>query len=98
MGESTVALLACEKLRGRVQCSAGTGRAASIFNAPTIHSALQWSLRESSDSSGHSANKIGEMKAFYEKTDIFVVDEVNALSAECLARMHDTMICIFNPD
>ena len=97
-GKSSVGLLACEKLKDRIQCSAGTGRAASIFNAPTIHSAMQWSLRESSDFSCHSANKITEMRTFYENTDIFLVDEVNALSAECLARMHETMTCIFNPD
>ena len=95
-GKSTVALLACEKLKGRVQCAAGTGRAASIFNAPTVHSALQWSLR-GSDSSGHSAAKIGHMQVFYENINVFVFDEVNALSAECLARIHDTMACIFNP-
>ena len=93
-GKSTVAMMACMKLKGRVQCAAGTGRAAAIFNAPTVHSAFQWSLRRSN---GHSANKIGQMQTFYESVDVFVIDEINALSAECLAMMHDTMSLVFNP-
>jgi len=94
-GKSTIALLACQHFRQRIQCCASTGRAASIFNGPTVHSAMQWSLRGSSLT---NPNKIAEMQVFYENVDVFLVDEVNALSAECFAMMHDTMSLVFNPE
>ena len=93
-GKSTVALLACQHFGQRIQCCASTGRAASIFDGPTVHSAMQWSLRGSSLT---NPNKIAEMRVFYENVDVFLVDEVNALSAECFAMLHDTLSLVFNP-
>lgn len=43
--------------------------------------------------------KLSELRTFYEKTDVFIVDEkVNAMSAEMLTQMHETMTAIFNPN
>lgn len=44
------------------------------------------------------AKKLTELRVFYEKTDVFVIDEVNAMSANMLADMHDTMTAVFNQD
>ena len=45
-----------------------------------------------------SANKIGQMQTFYDSVNVFVIDEINALSVEYLAMMHDTMSLVFNPE
>lgn len=52
----------------------------------------------SDDTLSLSSKKIGELRVFYEKTDVFVIDEVNAMSANMLAEMHETMTAIFNPN
>src|SRR5208282_2555948 len=99
-GKTEVALHICDKLRGRVQAGAGTGKAASNFNGPTIHGMFGWSF--ASFSGGYAsipnARKLGEMMAFYEQTDVFIIDEINAMAASALAQVHETMTLLFNPN
>ena len=44
-----------------------------------------------------SPARLGELRTFYENTDVFIIDEVNAMSAEILAQLDETMTQIFNP-
>ncbi len=67
-------------MRGRVQYAAATGKAATLYHAPTVHNAMLWSKFSTG---GPSASVIG---TFYESTD------------ELLARLHDTMTSVFNPE
>ena len=45
-GKTAVALKICEHFTGKVQATAYTGKAASLFNGPTIHSMFSWSHNE----------------------------------------------------
>ena len=94
-GKTAVALLAfhSNELNGRVQAAAGTGKAASNFNAPTIHGMLSWNIGEQV-----SKKSLQDMKLFYADTDTFIIDEVNALSASTLAKIDETMNEIFEPN
>jgi len=96
-GKTEVALHICEQLKGRVQAGAGTGKAASNFNGPTVHGMFTWSY-EHGYGQTMSQKKLGELRAFYENTEVFIVDEVNAMSAEHLAELHETMTLVFNED
>jgi hypothetical protein len=99
-GKTTVALKVCEILKGRVQAGACTGKAASNFNGPTNHSMFGWSHDEFSGASTQvnpDSRKIQELRTFYEDVDVFIIDEVNAMSAASLALLHETMTAIFNP-
>ena len=97
-GKSTVALKICERLKGSVQAGAGTGKAASIFNGPTMHSMFGWSFEEFRDGDAYvnNARKLGILRTFYETTKCFIIDEVNALSAATLGQLHDTLSAIFS--
>ena len=95
-GKTTVALLAfhSKELKGRCQAAAGTAKAASNFNGPTIHGMLCWGI---DDTQGVAPKKIDHMRSFYEKTDVFIIDEVNAISASTLALLDQRMNDIFEP-
>ena len=95
-GKTTVALLAfhSKELKGRCQAAAGTAKAASNFNGPTIHGMLCWGI---DNSQGVAPNKIDQMRIFYEQTDVFIIDEVNAISASTLALLDQRMNEIFEP-
>jgi predicted ribonuclease YlaK len=41
-GKTAVALEICELLKGHVQAGAGTGKASSLFNGPTLHAMFGW--------------------------------------------------------
>ena len=101
-GKSLIVLHVCERMKreGRdVQASAPTGKAASNFHGPTVHGMFGWAF--DAYSNGRQINisqrKIGELRAFYDSTDLFVIDEVNAMSAESLAQVDECMTSIFNP-
>jgi hypothetical protein len=83
-----------------VQAGAGTGKAASIFNGPTTHSMFGWSHNEFQEVQASASNnrKMGQLRTFYENTDVFIVDEVNAMFASSLALLDETMTQIFNPN
>jgi len=98
-GKSELALHVCQKLPGRVQVGAATGKAAANFNGTTLHSMFGWSFDDFSGGKGHIPNsrKLEKLKTFYENTDIFIVDEVNACSAAMLAQLDECMTAVFNP-
>ena len=99
-GKTQVALKICEHFSGRVQAAAVTGKAASLFGAPTVHGMFKWTCYDKTtygDAPTASARKLTELRTFYEHIDVFVIDEVNAMSAAMLAQMDETMTNIFNP-
>lgn len=100
-GKTSVALKICDVFKGRVQCGAITGKAASNYNGPTTHSMFGWSHDEF-DSAGNElkpdSRKAIELRAFYEGIDVFVIDEVNAMSAASFAMLDETMTAVFNPE
>ena len=99
-GKTQVALKVCEMLSGRVQAAAVTGKAASLMGAPTVHGMFRWSVYDRSQTGGDGPRfgpeKLAKLRDFYERTEVFIVDEVNAMSAVMLAQMHDTMTVVFN--
>jgi hypothetical protein len=59
-----------------------------------------WSHNEFNSASNQmspDSRKIQELRTFYEGMDVFVIDEVNAMSAASLALLQDTMTAVFNP-
>lgn len=99
-GKTQVALTICELFQGRVQAAAVTGKAALLLGVPIVHGMFRWGTY---DKSNHgytpkiSSRKDTELRTFYENVDVFVADEVNAMSARMLAEMHETMTTLFNP-
>jgi len=100
-GKTQVALKICELFAGHVQAAAVTGKAASVLGAPTVHGMFNWGTydrSQSGDVPSMNSRKASELRCFYENVDIFVIDEVNAMSATMLAQVHETMTLLFNPD
>ena len=98
-GKTEVTLKICEHFAGRVQAAAITGKAVSLFGAPTVHGMFRWSHYDKSlygVPPPTSVKKITELQTFYENIDVFVIDEVNAMSAAMLAQLDQTMTKIFN--
>jgi hypothetical protein len=97
-GKTAIALDLCENSAGRVQVAAATGKAAANFNGPTIHGA---SMREDQGisfrnvCSGMSAEKEQRLQNFYQKTDLFIFDEINTCSADLLCQIDGTMKELF---
>ena len=88
-------------MRGHVQAGASAGKAASIFNGSTIHGMFGFSLKDFSNSSlrfDADCKKVQEMRMNYEHIDIFIIDEVNAMSAAMLAMVDEFMSLCFNPN
>ena len=98
-GKTEAALHICEIFKGRVQAGAGTGKAASNFNGPTTHAMFGWAHNEYNQAvvRANEATKFARLRLFYENTDIFVIDEVNAMSAAELGYLDETMHKIFDP-
>jgi len=97
-GKTEVALHICEQLSGHVQAGAGTGKAATNFNGPTVHAMFGWSYDgyNGGEPSQLSPKTVSKLREDYNDTDVFVIDEVNAMSAEALAQLDETMTQIFN--
>jgi len=77
------------------QAAASTGKAASNLHAPTVHGMLGWSIFPQNEAIG--ARKLSTLQNFYKDTEVFIIDEVNALSAENLSQLDETMTQLFNP-
>ena len=97
-GKTTVALHICSQLKGRVQAGSCTGKAASNFNGPTMHGMFSLSQKDFSNASLRfdvNSLKIQNLRVCYKNTDVFIIDEVNAMSASMLAFVHEimTMCC-----
>ena len=99
-GKTEVALHICEQFKGHVQAGAGTGKASSNFNGPTTHAMFGWSHNEYSQAvvRANESSKLARLRLFYENTDVFVIDEVNAMSAAELGLLDETMRKIFDPE
>ena len=88
-----MALSICDVLVGTIQAGACTGKAASNFNGPTVHSMFGWSHDEfhsatTEISQNEKNNKIDNLRTFYEGISVYIIDEVNAMSAASLAMVH----------
>ena len=83
-------------MKGQVQAGAGTAKAASNFNGPTVHGMFGWSFEGYGRQNNTSIKKLGEL-SFYDQTQLFVIDEVNAMSADSLAHLDSCLTSIFNP-
>jgi hypothetical protein len=94
-GKTIIAQHLCERFAGKVQAAAGTGRASSNFNGPTIHGAFLWGAKCSSFSSSISAAKKQRLQNFYQNTELFIFDEINACSADMLYQIDETMKELF---
>jgi RecA/RadA recombinase len=99
-GKTEVALHICQHFKGAVQAGAGTGKASSNFNGPTTHAMFGWShdeFRQVRFGTSEQA-KLDRLRIFYENTKVFVIDEINAVSAAQLGLMDEMMCKIFDPD
>jgi len=94
-GKTAVAQLAAKAIGvGKVQCGALTGRAASNFGGPTLHSMFGLSANDNSDISERMAV---ELRKMYEHVQVFVFDEIDCVSPALLARIHRAMNIIWPP-
>jgi len=91
-GKTAVSLLACEYFKGHVQAGAGSAKAAANFNGPTIHGMFIWAK---DIGNGVSDKNLEMLRLFYRDLKVIVVDEVNAISADMLAHMNETLDKIF---
>jgi hypothetical protein len=94
-GKTIIAQHLCQRFAGRVQAAAGTGRASSNFNGPTIHGAFLWGAKCSSFSNSMSPAKKQRLQNFYRDTELFIFDEINACSADMLCQIDETMKELF---
>jgi len=49
-------------------------------------------------SCANETTKLGRLRLFYENTEVFVIDEVNAMSAAELGLLDETMCKVFDPE
>jgi len=65
---------------------------------PKLNSMFCWSHNEdSSRLTEVKPDKLKNLESFYKDIDIFVIDEVNAMAAACLALLDQTTTAIFSP-
>ena len=99
-GKTEVILHIMKLLKGRVQACASTGIAARNLNAPTLHGMLGLSMTDCSNGEMRidtSSNKCRDNAIMYENTQVFIIDEVNMLSAHVLGFVEELMTKSFNP-
>ena len=98
-GKTEVALHICDHYKGRVQAGAATGKAATNFNGPTVHAMFGWAHNADSQSviRASEASKYARLRVFYEETEVFVIDEVNVMSASELGLLNEDMCKVFDP-
>jgi PIF1-like helicase len=99
-GKTLAALWICQHFKGRVQAGAGTGKAAANFNGPTMLAMFGWSHNEYrvARAGGNQQRKMNELACFQKKTDVFVIDECNAISAAQFGLLEETMCKVFDPE
>jgi len=99
-GKTATALKICEHFRGRVQATAYTGKAASLFNGPTIHSMFGWSHQQHNSTLTEmkpDSKKVTEFRVAHEDIELFVVEEALAVPPAYFALMDEMMTAAFNP-
>jgi hypothetical protein len=99
-GKTEVALHVAQFYKGACQAGAGTGRAASNFCGPTTHAMFGLSHDEfkQARTGSYQDNKINRLRIFYENTKVFIIDEVNAISAAQVGLLDEMMQKVFDPD
>lgn len=99
-GKSELALHICAHFKGAVQAGAGTAKVATNFNGPTTHAMFGWSHDEFQHAGvdSNQQTKLDRLRIFYEDTKVFVIDEVNAMSAAQVGVMDEMMCQIFDPE
>ena len=65
-----------------------------------VHAMFGWSHSEDMQTVVHAndSTKLARLRLFYEKTEVFVTDEVNAMSNAELGLLDETMSKVFDPD
>ena len=99
-GKTVVALKVCENFRRKVQATAFTGKAASLFNGPTIHSMFGWSYNEHRSASTEikpDSKQVETFRVAHEGIDLFVIEEALAVPPAYIALMDEMMTAAFNP-
>jgi hypothetical protein len=105
-GKSAVAQLIVDKVKtdGRTcQVAAATAKAASQFNAPTFHGAMGISVMSLTEENVISDKTKYKLQQLYNR-DLpnecthFIIDEVNALSADLLEAADTVLRKVFNKD
>ena len=99
-GKTATALKICEHFRGRVQATAYTGKAASLFNGPTIHSMFGWSHHQHNSALTEikpDSKKVTEFRVAHEDIELFVIEEALAVPPAYFALMDELMTAAFNP-
>ena len=84
--------------RGKqVQVAASTGKAATAFHEPFVHSMLGVSFQDGNRDIKASDSKCVSNAIFYENTDLFIIDEINMGSAQLMGLIDDILSKSFNP-
>ena len=99
-GKTEIILHIMQQLKGRVQACASTGIAARNLNAPTLHGMLGISKTDCSNSElriDSTSTKCKDNSIFYENIDVFIIDEVNMISAHMLGFVEELFTKSFNP-
>jgi len=99
-GKTATALKICEHFQGRVQATAYTGKAASLFNGPTIHSMFAWSHYQHNSAMTEmkpDSKKVTEFRVAHEDIDLYVIEEALAIPPAYFALIDEMMTAAFNP-
>jgi len=99
-GKTAVCLKICEHFLGKVQATAYTGKAASLFNGPTMHSMFSWSHNEHRSVltvMKPDSKKVQDFRIDHEHIELFVIEEALAIPPACFALMDEMMTAAFNP-
>lgn len=97
-GKSEVLLHICQRMKGRVQIGATTGKAASQFNGPTVHGMFGISHNDFNDASMHldaNSKKCRDNSIEYEDIELFIIDEIGMLPSHVLAFIDEVMSLVF---
>jgi RecA/RadA recombinase len=100
-GKTEVALHICQHFKDKVQAGAGTAKASLLFNGPNLHAMFGWAMNESSvnySNSDSGRRKLKNLQDYYKKVEVFVIDEVGAISASELATLSFSLKHIFEND
>jgi len=72
--------------------------ASSNYRGPTVHSMFGWSfdeMRDKHEGFSISPRNLSRLRAHYADTDVFVIDEIDAMPAAMLALLDETMRTVF---
>jgi len=97
-GKTEVALHICEHFKGKVQTCAVSARAASNLAGTTVHGLFGWACDgySNGEASKIALKDIQPLLDLYQDTEVFIVDEVNSMTADMLARLDESMTQLFN--